>query len=230
MWKDPQAGVDTENSTFTAIAKVPDEETLRYAAALKGLAANQKAVLNVMLDPKGADTLCHVSIPHDTSDVSLKPNLQKIQAVMEIEGLATATFVRTPHGTDVVFFEQGGSTQTEAIRRFAQFFGATGEAAKCRGEFIGEYQPELDDDAQREASAQAYRTIIYQFEKQRGVHYQFKDLPPEDQPSVGPMPAQSKGAGRQMKQVAKSIGGLPSLRIIQLTAITPSGNVMAKGD
>ena len=226
VWKDPQVGVDTENSTFTVISKVPDAETLKYSAALKGLAANQKAVLNITMDPKGADTIYHVSIPHDTSDVNWKGNLQRIQGAMDKLGLEAATMIRTPHGTDVAVFEQGGTKQIDAAKRLAAFFGATGEDSKCTGEFVGAYKPELDDAAQREASAQEYRSIIYKFEKARGVHYQFKELPPEDQPQSGPMPAMSKP---QKVGVGKCLGGLPSLRIINLTRNAPNGSVSAEG-
>ena len=219
-WKDPQVGTDTENSSFNVIAKVPDAETLKYNAALKGLAANQKSVLNITMDPRGKDMIYHVSVPHDTSDVGWKPNIQQMQKVMAQVGLENATFVRTPHGTDVAFFEQGGTGQMDSVKKFMAHFSATGEMSKCTGEFVGAYKPELDDAAQREASAQEYRSIVYQYEKARGVHYQFKELPPEDQPETGPMPAQVKP-----QKVSKSFGGLPSLRIIQLTRNAPGGSV-----
>ena len=211
-WKDPQVGTDTENSSFNAIAKVPDAETLRYNAALKGLAANQKSVLNITMDPRGKDMVYHVSVPHDTSDVGWKPNLQQMQKVMEQVGLENATFVRTPHGTDVAFFEQGGANQMDAVKKFMSHFNATGEMSKCTGEFIGAYKPELDDAAQREASAQEYRSIVYQYEKARGVHYEFKELPPEDMPKSVPMTAQQKS-----QKIGKSLGGLATLRIIQMS-------------
>lgn len=214
VWADPESGMDTENALFAAISKVPDAETLRYSAALKGLAANQTAVLNVTLDPKGVDALYHMSVPHDTSDVSWKGNLQRLQAILEQAGVASAVFVRTPHGTDVVVFEHGGMAQAEALKQVAAFCGATGECAKCTGEFIGASAAGEDPDAQQESADQIYRSIVYQFEKQRGVKYDFKELPPEDMPKPGPMPRQ---AGGKPQKVAKSLGGLSTLRTIHLT-------------
>jgi hypothetical protein len=224
IWKDPHVGVDTENASFSAIARVPDVETLKYNAALKGLAANQKAVLNVTLNPKGVDTFYHISIPHDTSDVAWKSNIQQIQGVMDKEGVESATLARTPNGTDVMILEQGSANLLDAVKRIAMYFGATSESTKATGEFVGEYKPELDDAAQREASAQEYQSIIYKYEKARGVHYEFKELPPENQPQNKPVPPQF-----QTQKVGKSLGGLASLRIICLTRNTSGGNIAAEG-
>lgn len=207
MWRTETGEVDTENATFIAIAKVPDEKVLQYAAALKGMAANQKAVLSIRLDPRGADTLCHVSIPHDTSTVSLRNNLQRIQQVMELEQLDEAVFVRTPNGTDVVFFEAGNSTMVENVKRLAMFFGATGEVSKCVGEFI-----DSGEEGDGIEASQNYRSIIYQFEKTNGVKYEFKELPPEDMTTKpGPMP---RGFGGTPGKIKKSLGGLGTLRTI----------------
>ena len=226
-WPDPQSGKDTEQSLFTAISRVPDAETLKYAAALKGLAANQKSVLNIVFDPKGQDTMYHVSIPHDTSDVGWKRNLAQLQGVLDQEGIDSRSFVKTAHGTDVVIFEQGGQEKLDAVKRFAQHFGGTSENTKCTGEYIGDYQPKLDDAGQRAASAQAFRTIIYGYEKQHNVHYEIKEQPPEETGGAN-RPAQGQP---RPQAVRKSIGGaFPLLSaVLSLRDSRRSGTITGGG-
>ena len=141
----------SENSLL-ATYKNASFDDIKYAAARKGLAMNQKAVLPFKYDAAGPDSLYTLRVP--TS------NMKEIRDICDKKGVEFRTFI--PEGTNatrVVIYDQG-SQLIGPVKEVARNYGIGIALKRGKGEFVG--------GDTRESGADVYRSAIAEYERRRG--------------------------------------------------------------
>jgi hypothetical protein len=110
-----------ENSLLAVVDCPTDAATLRCAAALFGLHAEQKAVLAFHADAAGTDVLAVLDLP--------RRSLAEVRQLLDEHGLRDRTIVPHDSGCRVVLLDEGGR-QAVALARIGRTPGAR-LAAHC---------------------------------------------------------------------------------------------------
>src|SRR5512141_1754672 len=117
-----------EDTVMARVRGDPSYDTLRLAAAMKGVLADQKAVIPCKVTKDGPDSLYQVKVGHT--------DLPKIHDELVAMGLENNTLI--PHGdhTDVYLFDPG--TQMEAhVNSAGEHYGQRPTRWRGNGEFLG---------------------------------------------------------------------------------------------
>ena len=99
VWEDPNLSSHASNSLVASL--VADKETVRYAAARAGLAANQSSVSYFMESKDGTDTMF-------SFDLKGNLDLQEIKEMFEIRGFDRFTLIPTSTTTKVLILNRNG--------------------------------------------------------------------------------------------------------------------------
>ena len=99
VWEDPNLSSHASNSLVASL--VADKETVRYAAARAGLAANQSSVSYFMESKDGTDTMF-------SFDLKGNLDLQEIKEMFEIRGFDHFTLIPTSTTTKVLILNRNG--------------------------------------------------------------------------------------------------------------------------
>lgn len=113
VWEDPNLSSHASNSLVASL--VADEETVRYAAARAGLAANQSSVSYFMESKDGTDTMF-------SFDLKGNLDLQEIKEMLEIRGFDRFTLIPTPTTTKVLILNRNGQ-HDENIENLIKDYG-----------------------------------------------------------------------------------------------------------
>ena len=135
-----------ENTVFKD-AIVDNYDQLRYSTALKGKAANQKAVIPFIEDAAGADSVFVLDIP-GADLVQLRKDLSEF-------GVQFRTLVEEGNVKKVVVFDPGTSL-TQNIEGLANKYNVQAKQFRGKGEFLG--------GETREAGVSAYDSVIREYE------------------------------------------------------------------
>jgi len=142
-WKD-----GAENSVIHEITGLKDFDELRYAAALKGRALNQKAVLAFEAGD-GNDAIHKTTVPTD--------NLQEIRGKLDKAGIVQRTLLPDGKNTAIMVFDQGNKLGSN-IADVAKQYGTKAQTIRGTGEFVGESDT-------REGAVKNYTGIIKDYEQ-----------------------------------------------------------------
>lgn len=136
-----------ENSIFDEIRTRTDYDTLRYTAAVKGLAAEQKATIPFRVTADGTDSLYRVP---------MRGTMESIRQKLDASGVQFRTLVPRANAVEVVVFDPG-TKMRETMRSFAKSEGVVARQYRGHGEFLG--------GDTREEGAARFRQVISQFER-----------------------------------------------------------------
>lgn len=119
-----------ENSIVTEYDGDVDPEKVKRAAALRGLAWRQKAVVSFVGDPDGPDSV------HDIKVSGADP--VEVRDRLDEAGIPFRSLIEEAGGTRVIVFDQGNELEP-AFHRFGDHYHGriTAEIHPGRGEFIG---------------------------------------------------------------------------------------------
>lgn len=137
-----------ENSVVSEVGGFDDFDQLRYSAALKGKALNQKAVLAFQVGD-GKDALYNTIVP--TSDMN------EIRGVLDKAGIQHRTLLPEGKGTRIVIFDKG-DTQSGNLNKVAEHYDSIISKQRGTGEFVGEADT-------REGAAKNYDAIAKEYEQ-----------------------------------------------------------------
>jgi hypothetical protein len=137
-----------ENSVFNIIRGNVTWDKVRYSAAIKGLIANQKAVIPFIAQKGGPDTVYRMTV---------KDSMDGVRKSMDSVGLQFRTLMPNKNGTtDVVVFDQG----TELKDKIAEFGDKHGgvdvTTITGKGEFLGSFDTRTQGRAEYNKVIQAY--------------------------------------------------------------------------
>jgi predicted ABC-type ATPase len=147
-WKD-----GAENSVVTYVKPGMDFDTVRYSTVIKGLSANQKAVVAFNVQPGGEDSIYHFHTDGKANDV---------RNVLDVNGLSFRTLVPVESGTDVVIFDPGRKLQAN-VEKVAEHYGTQVDQYDGKGEYIG-------GDTRAEGAKQ-FKGIIKSYEQSHTQRY-----------------------------------------------------------
>lgn len=134
-----------EDSVVTKYDNVDSFDDLRKAAALKGLAWRQKAVIGFMADKNGPDSVYEINLA--------SRDLKAIRRSLDEAGIQFRSLIPGRHGTRVILFDQGSSLADNVLKFMESNEHVSGKSYRGHGEFIGSW------DSRTEAS-RAYRKIL----------------------------------------------------------------------
>lgn len=133
-----------ENTVIEKVGGHPTFEQLRTSAAMKGLLAEQKAVLPFQVDRNGKDALYRLRVP--SSDVeSLNKTLVKL-------GIEFHTLEPEGNATNVWVYDQGNQIG-DKIAKAGDYYDTQIDKWRGHGEFLGSWDS-------REEGAQAYQQTL----------------------------------------------------------------------
>ncbi len=140
-WKD-----GAENTIFNEITSKVDYQMVLYTSAIKGLAAEQKAVIPFQVVANGMDSLYRIP---------LQGSVDTIRQKLDAAGVEFRTLV--PHGstTDVIVFDPG-TQMRGTIQALAKSEGVKAQQYRGKGEFLG--------GDTRQAGASKFQNVIASFE------------------------------------------------------------------
>lgn len=141
-WKD-----GAENSTIVEYPADTDWDTMVTSACMKGLLAEQKAVLAFKPEPGGKDSLWKLKLKSGDD--------KGIHEALLNAGIENHTLTRTDSGYEVTIYDEGHKLAV-AVRDFALQGDAHVENTQGKGEFIGSW-------TSREEGAAEYRRRIGEF-------------------------------------------------------------------
>ena len=143
-----------ENTVYKEIFKDTPYEQNRYSAALKGLAADQKAVIPFNVDKNGPNRL-YIIKPKEKS-------IDKLAKLLDNEGIQFRTFVKKNGEMNIVIFDEDGSLLKNTIQ-FNKKYGRKSKpkAVRGRGEFLGSF-------TSRAEGRREYRRVISEYEGATG--------------------------------------------------------------
>lgn len=101
VWTNKSGEQKNSNSLIANFGDLPDEETLKYRAALIGRETAQKAVMTFREDTNGNDTLCSVNVANHIDVYELRCKLKELD-------IANFTLIPTAKFTKVVISDRGG--------------------------------------------------------------------------------------------------------------------------
>jgi hypothetical protein len=144
----------TENTVVSDINNVRDFDELRYAAALRGRALNQKSVLAFWDDKGGKNAMYYMMVP--------EANLPKIRGQLDDAGLEFRTLRPHENQTLVQIYAKDPEADLAALHKLASVYSAQGhditiQRVRGTGEFVGE--ADTREEAQRN-----YAKIISDYE------------------------------------------------------------------
>lgn len=145
---------DGAENTVVATYKVPPTwAELEANAALKGLAADQKAVIPFLVQKDGKSFL---------HEVTLKSDLRTAREIVANAGIENRTLVPVAGGTKVMVFDEHG-TLGKTLKTLANENNTTHIFFRGRGEFLGSF-------ASRDEGIAKYRDAIARFglDEERG--------------------------------------------------------------
>jgi adenylate kinase family enzyme len=147
-----------ENSVVHEMSNVNDWDELRYSAAIKGKALNQKAVLAFKADDKGKDAIHAVTLPSS--------NLKDIRDRLDTAGITHRTLLPDGSVTHIIIYDQDNKLSNNLALVAKQYGdikdkweGINVSSVRGTGEFVGESDT-------REGAAKNYDSIIQGYEKQ----------------------------------------------------------------
>lgn len=119
-----------ENSVMSRIGGNPSYEQLKLSAAMKGMLADQKAVIPFKSFKGGPDTMYRVSMPHT--------NLQQATEELNKLGLEFHSLKIRNGGIDAFIFDQG-SQLNDTVQKASDFYGTQATKWHGQGEFFGSW-------------------------------------------------------------------------------------------
>jgi capsid protein/predicted ABC-type ATPase len=137
-----------ENSVVSEVGGFDDFDQLRYSAALKGKALNQKAVLAFQVGD-GKDAIYNTIIPSN--------DLNEIREVLDKAGIQHRTLLPEGDNTRIVVYSQG-DTQEKNFSKVAEHYDSIISKQRGTGEFVGEAET-------REGAAKNYDAIVKDYEQ-----------------------------------------------------------------
>lgn len=144
-WKD-----GSENTVYGEYSGVKDFDEIEYAAAVRGLIHDQKAVIAFQASMDGADAIYFLE------ETGLSIN--QARDLLEKAGIENRTLVTTQAGVRIVIFDKGSQLEFNVIE-VANETKTNIKKIRGRGEFIGD--PNWD---QRSVAKKAYHGIIEAYE------------------------------------------------------------------
>ncbi len=118
-----------ENSVFEFLPRVPDYETLRYNAALKGKAAFQKAVIPFLRQADGPSRLYEATVSNQ--------DFAALRSTLDRHGVTHRTLIPLESGVRIAIFDKDGLLAQD-VAEVAKELGATEfHEYKGQGEILG---------------------------------------------------------------------------------------------
>lgn len=143
-----------ENTIYKEFTEVPDYDTLRYSAALKGKRGNQKAVIPFIVEEGGPDSVYRFTV---------EDSMNSVRRALDEAGLEFRTLIPTgKNQVDVVVFDSGSQLQTNVAGLNQTYGRITVEQYRGRGEFLGSFDTRAD-------GARIYNSVIGEFERGGGT-------------------------------------------------------------
>ena len=140
---DQELGLDTAQasaygdwnggSEASLLARVKGEvpwETLRYAAALKGLAGHQKAVGIFHAEPDGQDALHEFTLP--------VADWREARTLLASRGIENRTLIPTEGGTRVILIDQGGAL-ADTVFKIGEDYDVGIKTQIGKADFLGDF-------------------------------------------------------------------------------------------
>jgi GNAT superfamily N-acetyltransferase len=124
-WKD-----GAENSILVQVRSPASYDEIAVSAAMKGMLADQKAVIPFRVEKGGPDTMYRMDVEGDESD------LRRVHDELEHIGIENHTLEVTGAGLRVWVFDQG-TAMRDTMQRAGETYGVKVAAWKGRGEFLG---------------------------------------------------------------------------------------------
>lgn len=149
-------GDGREGSIVTTTASSRDFESVRVAAAMKGLLADQKAVIAFRERPEGKATLYHF-------DVSGRGGFKGVSSALTEGGVVYHTLVPHQGGVRVFVFSPDGAGADDVNKTAKQLGADALYRTDGDGEFIG-------SDSSRPRGRAAYREVIERWVAAGGEH------------------------------------------------------------
>lgn len=213
-----------ENTLFIHDKKVPDYETLRYGAALKGKAADQKSVIPFMVDENGKDMLYMMDTP--------TANTTKLRQLLDASDLKYKTVVGSGDTTKFVIFDKD-ATLVDTIEKWATKNEQPYGHYKGTGEFLGSWES-------RAEGRKIYNEVIQTHEALGGRPYSptqgggLRDISPEQLlpaekvagKSIAEDIQQGFKAAREVKPSKPSVG--TNLRTALIDKLSPVFDLVQK--
>jgi hypothetical protein len=171
----------SENSLMHVINNAQDFDQLRYSAALKGQALNQKSVLAFQVADGGSDALHTLTVP--------STDLNKIDQVFTDAGVENKTLLPHADGTRIVVYDPG-NTLGDNVAKAAQKYGVQDfHTFEGRGEFVGEADT-------REQARANFNKIVSDYQARGPAAQRYEAAPGQGlynygaarQPEVSPAP------------------------------------------
>lgn len=141
-----------ENSIVQTITNTVDWDTLRVSAAMKGLLAEQKAVLPFQVDADGKDRLYNVTVA-STDLEAVHKDLIKL-------GLEFHTLVPEGKSIKVIAFDQGAQLGA-VMEKIGEHYDTEIQQWRGHGEFLGSWDS-------REEGRKIYESAIENYQQNQG--------------------------------------------------------------